>query len=122
MLFSSLGTCSEYAYTALAHGLIALCHAPNYNFKGAAYYESTLHLPDAQLPDHMCTFPSQIVADRHSQIALLIVEEIKRQHQQRVKQKKNQQESTTAKMAIEKRKQPTIQLRHSNKINSFNLI
>lgn len=82
-------TAVQYApYTALAHGLIALCHAPNYNFKGAAYYGSTLHAPEVRLPDHMCTFPSQILADRHSQLALLIVEEIKRQNQQLMKQNK----------------------------------
>ena len=32
-------------YCALAHAFLALCHSPNYNFKGEAYYESAHH-PD----------------------------------------------------------------------------
>lgn len=65
---------------ALAHALLALCHSPNYNFKGDAYYESTHHPDEINSTDHMCVFPSQQLADRHSRIAVETVEEIRRMH------------------------------------------
>jgi tetratricopeptide (TPR) repeat protein len=65
-------------HCALAHGLLALCHAPNYNFKGEAYYQSTCHWDDVHEPDHLCVFPSQHVADRHSKMAIEKIEEIRR--------------------------------------------
>jgi hypothetical protein len=65
-------------YCALAHALVALCHCPNYNFKGDAYYESTHHPDELNQPDHLCVFPSQQVADRHSKASLDIVEKIRR--------------------------------------------
>jgi hypothetical protein len=67
-------------HCALAHGLIALCHSPNYNFKGRPYYESTFHPEDAALTDLLCVFPSQQVADRHSKAGVEKVEEIRRLH------------------------------------------
>ena len=75
-------------YCALAHGLVALCHSPNYNFKGEAYYESACHYDDAHKPDLLCVFPSQQVADRHSRQAIETMEEIRRLIRQRKKQKK----------------------------------
>jgi hypothetical protein len=57
---------------------VAHCHCPNYNFKGDAYYESTHHPDKLDQPDHLCIFPSQQVADRHSKASLDIVEQIRR--------------------------------------------
>lgn len=75
-------------YCALAHGFVALCHAPNYNFKGEPYYESTSHETDANTPDLLCIFPSQYVADRHSRQAVAIIEELRRQRKVAKKKKK----------------------------------
>jgi hypothetical protein len=72
---------------ALAHGLIALCHSPNYNFKGRPYYESTFHPEDAGQHDLLCVFPSQTVADRHSRAGVETVEEIRRMHRRSQKSK-----------------------------------
>ena len=36
---------------AMAHGMVALCHSPNYNFKGEAYYDSTDHPEQLYLDD-----------------------------------------------------------------------
>ena len=69
-------------HCALAHSLVALCHSPNYNFKGDAYYESTHHEDEVHSLDHACVFPSQQVADRHSKIAVEIVEKIRKMHRQ----------------------------------------
>ena len=38
---------------ALAHGMVALCHGPNYNFKGDAYYDSTDHPEQLYLEETM---------------------------------------------------------------------
>lgn len=85
-------------HCALAHGMVSLCHSPNYNFKGEAYYGSTDHPDDtghhslvivdaanteanaekAALDEMMCLFPSQQVAERHSRLALESVEELRR--------------------------------------------
>jgi len=67
-------------YCVLAHGFVALCHSPNYNFKGDAYYESAHHPNDALLPDLYCVFPSQQVADRHSKAAIDKIEYIRKLH------------------------------------------
>jgi hypothetical protein len=75
-------------HMALAHGLLALSHGPNYNFKGDAYYETACHSVDVHLQDMQCVFPSQHVADRHSAAAIATIEELKRQH--RGNKKKNQ--------------------------------
>ena len=64
-------------HAALAHGLLALCHGPNYNFQGAPYYGSSFHEADLEKNDANCVFPSQHVADRHSAAAIHIVEELK---------------------------------------------
>lgn len=75
---------------ALAHGLLALCHSPNYNFKGDAYYESACHYDEAlQLNDLLCVFPSQQVADRHSAAAMETVEALKRRHKHQNNQNNN---------------------------------
>lgn len=55
---------------ALAHGLIALCHAPNYNFKGESYYISTYDEEEVNVADTECAFPSQVLADRHSALGV----------------------------------------------------
>jgi hypothetical protein len=65
-------------YCALAHGFVALCHSPNYNFKGEAYYESAHHPNEAVMNDLLCVFPSQQVADRHSKMGVDLVEEIRK--------------------------------------------
>ena len=65
-------------YCALAHGFVALCHAPNYNFKGEAYYESAHHPDEEAIHDLFCIFPSQQVADRHSKRAVELIEEIRK--------------------------------------------
>jgi hypothetical protein len=60
---------------ALAHGLIALCHGPNYNFKGDLYYTTTNRSDqDAHLPHVQVAFPSQQVANRYSAAAMDIVD------------------------------------------------
>ena len=56
----------------------ALPNRPNYNFKGAAYYESACHPTDASLYDLQCVFPSEQVADRHSKMAMDKVEELRK--------------------------------------------
>lgn len=76
-------------YCALAHGFLALCHSPNYNFKGEAYYESAHHPEEVELHDLMCVFPSQQVADRHSRLALEKIEALKRLNKKPGKGKKN---------------------------------
>jgi len=38
---------------ALAYGMVALCHGPNYNFKGDAYYDSTDHPEQLYLEEMM---------------------------------------------------------------------
>ena len=63
---------------ALAHAFVALCHSPNYNFKGEAYYESANHPEDVHENDLYCVFPSQQVADRHSKMAVDKIEEIRK--------------------------------------------
>jgi tetratricopeptide (TPR) repeat protein len=65
-------------HCALAHGFVALCHSPNYNFKGEAYYESAHHPDEAHAHDLMCIFPSQQVADRHSKMAVDKIDEIRK--------------------------------------------
>lgn len=75
---------------ALAHGLLALCHSPNYNFKGGAYYESACHFADVDQHDLRCVFPSQQVADRHSAAGVLKVEALKRLHRQHNKKRQQQ--------------------------------
>ena len=67
---------------ALAHGLIALCHGPNYNFKGDLYHYMSNHKEDVDKPDLQCAFPSQQVADRHSAAALAIIDELQRNDRQ----------------------------------------
>lgn len=85
-------------YCVLAHGFVALCHSPNYNFKGKPYYESACHFEDEHRPDLLCIFPSQQVADRHSKAALEKMEEIRRLNRQPKKKKggkkKGKQKST----------------------------
>ena len=75
-----LACLEESPYCALAHGLISLCHSPNYNFKGEAYYESAHHPDDAIMNDLLCIFPSQQVADRHSKIGVDLIEKIRKMH------------------------------------------
>ena len=82
---------------ALAHGLAAICHTPNYNFKGEAYYESTDHPedeehttpnePDANGHDmavmYRSPYPSQQVAAHHAQMAISKVHELERVQRKR---------------------------------------
>ncbi|KAL3924318.1 MAG: hypothetical protein SGILL_001117 [Bacillariaceae sp.] len=65
-------------YCALAHGFVALCHAPNYNFKGEAYYESAHHPEEIDYDDLLCIFPSQQVAERHATKGVDLIEEIRK--------------------------------------------
>jgi hypothetical protein len=88
--------------TALAHGLVALCHSPNYNFKGEAYYESACHFDDVGKFDLQCIFPSQQVAERHSKMAILKVEELRKSHRSTAggkrKGKKGKKQAKTVKV------------------------
>lgn len=68
---------------ALAHGFLALCHSPNYNFKGELYYESAHHPEEVTMTDLNCVFPSQQVADRHSKMAVDKIEELRRLRKKR---------------------------------------
>ncbi len=70
-----VGVCPNMA---LAHGLLALCHEPNYNYKGEKYYKSKSHLADVHFEDIQCSFPSQQVADRRSAAAIAKIDEIER--------------------------------------------
>lgn len=58
---------------ALAHGMISLCHSPNYNFNGTVYYENT-NYPDSDPADCVNLteglFPSQQTAEYHSRLAM----------------------------------------------------
>ena len=70
---------------SFAHGMVALCHSPNYNFKGDAYYESTDQPEEEQTVlagggDITCLrrlYPSQQVAEKHSMLAIEKIEELK---------------------------------------------
>lgn len=75
-------------HCALAHGLLALCHSPNYNFKGEPYYLSACHHEDLSKHDLECAFPSQHVAERHSKAAMEIVEHTRKIHRIKKKGKK----------------------------------
>jgi hypothetical protein len=92
--------------TALAHGLVALCHSPNYNFKGEAYYESACHFDDVGKFDLQCIFPSQQVAERHSKMAIEKVEELRKLHRSvgggKRKGKKGKKQAKTVKAVSEK--------------------
>ncbi|GKY96227.1 hypothetical protein MPSEU_000582600 [Mayamaea pseudoterrestris] len=68
-------------FCALAHGLIALCHGPNYNFKGEPYYESSFRPNEAGADDASCIFPSQHVASRHSKAAMQVIDSSRDTHQ-----------------------------------------
>mmetsp|Transcript_41235 Transcript_41235/g.86560 ORF Transcript_41235/g.86560 Transcript_41235/m.86560 type:complete len:684 (+) Transcript_41235:250-2301(+) len=79
---------------AFAHGMVALCHCPNYNFKGSAYYESTNHLEEEQtvlaeagengedISIMRRLYPSQQVASNHALLAIEKIEELKKRQQQ----------------------------------------
>jgi len=75
---------------AFAHGMVALCHCPNYNFKGDAYYESTDHPEEEQtvlaeaginggedIAIMRRLYPSQQVAAKHALLAIEKIEELK---------------------------------------------
>lgn len=81
---------------ALAHSLVALCHCPDYNFKGDAYYESTNHPDEADKEDPLCIFPSQQLAARHSQLAVAKVEEIRKLHRDNNKAEKKKKGKKSA--------------------------
>ena len=81
MAFKCFLACLEHSpYCVLAHGFVALCHSPNCNFKGEAYYESAHHISDMALHDLLCVFPSQQVADRHSKAAIDKIEYLRKLH------------------------------------------
>ena len=81
--------CLHYSpYCVLAHAFVALCHSPNYNFKGEPYYESTNDPDEINLPDESCVFPSQHVAERHSRMAVEKAEELRKMHRRGGKKKK----------------------------------
>ncbi|KAL3777875.1 hypothetical protein ACHAW5_005677 [Stephanodiscus triporus] len=79
---------------AFAHGMVALCHCPNYNFKGDAYYESTDHPEEEEtifaeagengedIAIMRRLYPSQQVAAKHALFAMEKVEELKKRHSQ----------------------------------------
>ena len=88
--------CLHYSpYAVLAHGFLALCHAPNYNFKGAPYWESANHMDDIFRHDLQCIFPSQQVADRHSKAAMDKIEEIRKMHRGPKKRKSGKKKGKT---------------------------
>lgn len=75
---------------AFAHGMVALSHCPNYNFKGDAYYESTNHPEEEEeileagntgqnIAILRRLYPSQQVAATHSLLAIEKVEELKKE-------------------------------------------
>lgn len=64
---------------ALASALLAFSHGPNYNFKGAAYYELSYPVAVQADKDEYLShpFPSQIVADKYSRNAVEKVQQLK---------------------------------------------
>lgn len=76
--------CLQYSpYCVLAHAFCALCHSPNYNFKGEPYYNSTDNPEEISLKDELCKFPSQHVAERHSKMAVEKQEELRKLHKRK---------------------------------------
>ena len=81
---------------AFAHGMVALCHCPNYNFKGDAYYESTDHPEEEEtvlseagengedIAIMRRLYPSQQVAAKHALFAIEKAEELKKSHLQAI--------------------------------------
>eukprot|EP00547_Thalassionema_nitzschioides_P000973 CAMPEP_0194206270 /NCGR_PEP_ID=MMETSP0156-20130528/5341_1 /TAXON_ID=33649 /ORGANISM="Thalassionema nitzschioides, Strain L26-B" /LENGTH=610 /DNA_ID=CAMNT_0038932749 /DNA_START=67 /DNA_END=1896 /DNA_ORIENTATION=+ len=72
----------EATHCALAHAFIAYCHGPNYNFKGEAYYQYSYDKSYEGVKDQTSEkgdppFPSQIIANRHSLLAIQIAEKLK---------------------------------------------
>jgi tetratricopeptide (TPR) repeat protein len=65
---------------ALASALLAFSHGPNYNFRGAAYYELSYPVEvQADKDDYLShPFPSQLVADKYSRNAIEKVQQLKR--------------------------------------------
>ena len=76
---ASLQFCPD---AALSHAMVAMCHSPNYNFKGDVYYGSSFHPDDVNQQDLLCVFPSQQVAERHGAAAVAKMEELKQLQQQ----------------------------------------
>lgn len=82
---------------AFAHGMVALCHCPNYNFKGDAYYESTDHPEEEEtvlseagengedIAIMRRLYPSQQVAAKHALFAIEKAEELKKWHLQAIR-------------------------------------
>ena len=71
--------------------MIALCHCPNYNFKGDAYYEST-NCPEEEeeaissgedITIMRRLYPSQQVASHHALLAIEKIEELKNRNRRR---------------------------------------
>jgi tetratricopeptide (TPR) repeat protein len=92
--------CLHYSpNAALAHGFVALCHAPNYNFKGNPYWESANHPQDALRHDLQCIFPSQQVAERHSKAAVDKIEEIRRMYRVPKKRKSGKKKGRSSSRA-----------------------
>jgi tetratricopeptide (TPR) repeat protein len=91
---------------AFAHAMVALCHGPNYNFKGEAYYESTNHPEEEEMALREASaggediavmrrlYPSQQVAAQHALLAVGKVEELKRRHRQGRKRKEQGSDAT----------------------------
>ena len=81
--------CLRYSpYCVLAHACLALCHSPNYNFKGEPYYNSTDHADQVHIDDHEFAFPSQQLAERHSRMAVEKTEELRKLYRQKTGRKK----------------------------------
>ena len=81
--------CLHYSsYCVLAHAFVALCHSPNYNFKGEPYYNSTDNPEDAETQDYLFNFPSQYVAERHSRMAMEKAEQLRKIYRQKTGGKK----------------------------------
>lgn len=91
---------------ALAHALVALCHSPNYNFKGEVYYQASFP-PKTFLENGISeftskqeeskssmyinppAFPSQLFADYHSRLAVEKVDELNQIHEALLRKKTN---------------------------------
>jgi len=87
---SNFRKCAKVApHCALARGLIALCHSPNYNFKGVAYYEASCppNLFDETNEDllDVASYPSQLTADYYSLSTVQKVEQLDQLRSEHVK-------------------------------------
>ena len=87
----------------MAHAFVALCHSPNYNFKGEPYYNSKIYAHEINLPDDE-------KAERHSRMAVEKAEELRKIHLWGGRKKKKKGcKPTSSKPTTTTTTEPTVQ-------------